>query len=428
MSVTPFENIGDPEEWPDPNAEMAWEETAVARPDIEGDSQVIAERIFDRLAERVPGWVAATANLETILIEEFAMIAAEIRAEAMTVPEAIFQTYGEEVLGLPITLGQSATGFSTWTARNDAGYQIPAAAQITVPRTGDDLVAFEVVQAVEIPPGDTTIENVQIRAMITGSQANALHGEAEAIDPFAWVEMIEVPEPTTGGLDGQNLEDYLSELVVLFRLVGLRPILPIDFAVLALRIPGVARAIAMDGYDPSDRTWGHARMITLVVTDADGEPCSGETKAQARRYLEALREVNWIVWVVDAEYETINVEFEVTAFAEQDAEIVEGDCIVTLTDALRPADYRLGVTSPSIAAGEVIPPPIGVDGFVTANVTPGRSVIRVNDLVALLDRTRGVDWIARDGVVINGDPDDYPLGGPTTLPRPGAITGTVNVQ
>ena len=73
----------------------------MARPDVETDSRAIAERIFNRMVERFPGWIARDGNLETWLIEEFSAVTAEIRQEAITVPEAIYQTYGEEVLGIP---------------------------------------------------------------------------------------------------------------------------------------------------------------------------------------------------------------------------------------------------------------------------------------------------------------------------------------
>ena len=114
----------------------------------------------------------------------------------------------------------------------------------------------------------------QIRAVQTGEQGNRLSGEAELIDPLFWVESVQVPIETTNGVDGQTLEEYLESLISLMRIVALRPILPLDYAILALRVPGVARAVAMDGYDPGTETWGHARMVTLILTNDEGLPVS----------------------------------------------------------------------------------------------------------------------------------------------------------
>ncbi len=169
------------------------------------------------------------------------------------------------------------------------------------------------------------------------------------------------------------------------RVIALRPILPGDFAILALRVVGVGRAVAMDGYDPATQTWEHVRTITLVLTDELGEPVPAPVREEVAAYLEALREVNFVVHVIDADYQEIDVTYEVTAFAEQNPDMVREACDFNLAQELSPANYRLGTTSPAIASGEVIPPPSA------AGQQPSRRTVRRNDLIALLDRTRGVD-------------------------------------
>jgi len=419
--MNPFFPVdGDPEEIPDDNAQMAAEETQIAQADIDQDRDTIIQRVFDRIAERVPGWTAHDGNLDTWLVEEWSTVAAEIRQEALSVPEAIFRVYGEEVLGILSRPPAPATGVSTWTAVDAQGYSIPVGTQITIPRTGDDLVAFETVGTTVIDPGTTSVTGVSIRAIDDGAFANGLSGPADVVDPLTWVQSITVDAPTTEGDDGQTLEDYLSQLVVLMRLVALRPILPWDFAVLALRVPGIARAVAMDTYDANLQTWGNARTITLIVTDANGQPVPQAVKDQAREMLEDLREVNWVVYVIDANYEPINVTYQAQAFAEQDPAFVQSLVDEALTDYLSPANFRLGTTTPGIQAGEVIPPP-------AAGQDPVRQTIRMNDLVARIDRVRGVDFIPPGGVQIQGTAGDYTLSSPITLPTPGTITGTVTL-
>ena len=455
---------GDPEEVPNPNAEMAVQETTVAKPDIETDQSVIAQQIYDNMAARVPGWIAHDGNLEVWLIDDFSEVSAAIRQEAVTVPEAIFVTYGEEVLGIPIPFAQPSTALSNWTAVNDLGYTIPAGSQLTLRRTGDEQIVFEVTSTATIEPGTTVVSDVPIQAVDEGSRANGLSGPAEVVDPLAWVDTIDVPVPSANGKDGQSVEEYLNLLVMLMRVVALRPILPWDYAILSLRIQGIVRAVSMDGYRPnvdfgaapadaaradldawlatygavpefseqaamirnvaatldasSGSTWGHQREVTLVVTDVYGRPCLQETKDAVKQSHEALREVNFQVHVIDPEYFPVDVEYTVTAYAEQDPEIVRQLCDQALVNELSPANFRLGVTSPAIAAGEVIPP--------QATATPGRQTLHLNDYIALLDRQRGVDWV--DSVTLNGVAADVVMTGPTTLPEPGTMTGTVNRQ
>lgn len=419
---------GDPEEVPNANDELALQETTVARALIDTDTRAIAERIFNRLAERAPGWIAHDANLETWLIEEFSTVAAEIRNEALSVPEAIYQTYGEEILGIPLRAPRPATGLTRWTAVDQRGYQIPVGTQITVPRTGDELVTFEVMVGSSIPSSQTVAEEVQIRSLEPGFAMNDLSGPAEPVDPLWWVASVEVVQPTIGGENGQTLAQYMLELIMLLRVVALRPILAWDFAVLALRIPGVGRAVAMDGYEPADGSWGHIRQCALIVADPQGEPLPLATTDAIRGSLEGLREVNWTVHVIEPEYEVIDVAYEVTAFADEDVDVVHAICDQAIHDALIPANFRLGTTSPAIIAGEVIPPPLEPDGSVRPDFVPGRQILRVNDLVGLLDRQRGVDWVEYSSVTINGRAADHQLPSPITLPRPGTIAGTVNTQ
>lgn len=456
----------DPEEVRDPNRDLAEADVGFTGPDIETDEQEIARQVFNRLAFRVPGWEAHDANPDTWLVESFAGVAAELRALILNVPDAIFVTHGTEVLGLPIRAPAPATGTSDWTAIDDRGYTVRTGAQITLARAGDEFVGFEVLAGVEIPPGERTAVGVPIRAVEDGADGNGLVGPAEVQDPYDWVESVDVPYPTANGDDGQDRTQYLATLSNLLRIVAFRPVLPGDFALLSLTIPGVGRAVAMDGYQPfvsweglddaiaaaarsdlegwlaaydgyselaeqiavvqnlvrtltpaAEGTWGHQRTVCLVNAGTDGLPLPDAVLEQIRDYLESIRETTFAATVISPLYETVDVDFSVTMFGEQDPDVVHSICVSAIRQELDPANFRLGTTSPATGAGEVIPPP-------AAGQLPGRQTIWINNLIGLLDRCRGVDRV--NEVTINGSTDDVELPGPYTLPRPGEITGTVN--
>ena len=406
----------DPAEIEDPNTQLALDEGGYNAPDVETDQDTIAQQVFTSLASNMPGWQAHDGNLDTWLVEAFAEVGAEIRALAADVPASIFTTYGQLVLGIPPQLAVSATGVAAVTAGDDLGYTLDVGATFAIARSGDDLVAFSTLQEATIPVGDTTVDNVPFAAVLTGADANGLSGAAQMLDPITWVAAVDVAQATTGGLDAETPDAYLDRLTNLLRMVALRPILPQDFAILALQVPDVGRAVAMNLYDPATDTWDNVRTVTVVIAQADGTPCTADTKATVVNQLEALREVNWVVHIIDPVYEPINVTFDVVAFAGQDQITVHDTCVANVTAYLQPAMYRLGAMSPAIAGGEVVPPPDEDDE------TARRQVIRVNDLIALLDRSLGVDYVV--SVTINGD-GDLALGSAYTLPTPGTITGTV---
>ena len=385
-------------------------------PDLSTTADEIQQRVFDDLATRAPGWEAHDGNLDVWLVEAFSSEAADIRELAVDVPSAIFRAFGEQIMGIPARQPVPATATATWTAVDDSGYTIEPGFQIAIPRTGDENVAFEVTMEVTIPPGETTTQTgeVPLAAVIEGEQGNGLTGPVEVLEPIDWVLGVVLELPTAGGDDGQTDEQYLDEMSLLMRLVALRPVVPGDFAIMALQVPGVGRAIAMDGYDAGAETWGNDRMITLVLTDEAGQPVPTSVRQAVDDLLESRREVNFIVEEIDAEYQTIDVSYECTTYVGFDPEIVRSDVNTAVAAYLSPANWRLGLSSPDTSGGEVIlgPPAEG-----------GRSVIRKYEIASLISVLGGVDFVTE--IRINGADADLTLSGLTTLPQPGTIDGTV---
>lgn len=410
--------IGDPEAIASAQDSLATEDSTYQGPDVELDEQAIAQQVFDDLAGRVPGWAANDGNLDTWLIEAFAAVAASVRALTADVPAAVFRTYGTEILGIPIQAPLPATGSARFEAIDTQGYTIAAGTQIALSRTGDEQIGFETVSDLVIAPGQFA-GDVDLSALVDGSLGNGLSGEAQVVDPLAFVSLITVATPTTGGLDGQTDSDYLDNLSVLLKLVAIRPILPGDYATLALQNPSVGRAIAMDGYDPTTDTWGNERTITLILADYNGDPVPQEVKDAVQASLEAAREVNFLVFIIDPTYESVDVHVDATCFPGYLNTSVAAAIVEEISTLLSPATWRLGTTSADINAGEVIPPPSMQPNPADP---PGRQVIRVNEIIADADRCRGVDWV--DAATINGTAADHTLAKAWTLPKPGNITAT----
>ena len=271
MSFTGQPLVGDPQAYASGEDMLAYEDSQYEPPDVELDEQAIAQQVFDDLATRSPGWTANDGNLDTWLIESFSAVAAAIRTFAADVPAAIFRTYGTQILGLPIDPPFAAQGTARFEVIDAQGYTILAGTQIALYATGDQQIGFETAFDLVIPPGEF-FGDVPISSLVDGTLGNGLSGQGDVLDPIAWISMVTVADQTYGGDDGQTDNDYIDNLSVLLKLVAIRPILPQDYATLALQNDAVGRAIAMDGYNPADNTWSNERMITLVLTDLNGQP------------------------------------------------------------------------------------------------------------------------------------------------------------
>lgn len=378
---------------------------------IETDPNALALMAYERLQDLVPGWLPSAANFESLLIEANALMAAELRDLAGSIPMAIFKTFGENLLNLPPQEASSASGTTTWTVIDDAGYTIPAGTLVGLRAAGDELVVFEVLTDTVIPPGSTATAagEVTIVAVDPGLAGSGLSGAVELVDTLDFVTGITVVGVTSGGEDAESEDQYLNRLREELQLLTPRPILPQDFAVLVKRIPGIDRATALDGYNPGDQTSNNERMVTVAVADTNGEAVSAPIKAQADTYLQGMREVNFIVHVVDPSYNTIDVTFSATCYPDFDPDEVAAAVVDALTAWLSPANWGI--------------PPYG-DPELWIN----EDTVRYLEVAEVINGVDGVRYITSLTIGLDGDPQvsaDVPLSGPAPLTRAGDIAGSV---
>jgi uncharacterized phage protein gp47/JayE len=374
-------------------------------PPITTEPDDLAEDAFAYLEDAIPGWLPAPGNLETWLVEANAQLAGELMDVASAVPTSIFRYYGETVLGLPPNEAQSATGTTTWTARDAAGYTIEAGTLIGIAAAGDELLPFEVQSETVIAPGATTATGVIVVAVDPGTEANGLTSAPEVIDPLDWVASLALAGATAGGVDEETDADYLDRLHELLGLLAPRPILPNDFAVLARTVAGVGRSTAIDLYNPGPPVATNVpRCVTVVVAGDDGQPVGAGVKANVDTLLQSLREVNFLVYVIDPTYTAIAVTFTFTTYPAYSAATVEAAAEAAVANYLSPANFGR--------------PPYGDDPGVWIADTK----VRYLEVAEVINRVEGVWYVA--SLTVNGGTADVALSGPGPLPTPGAINGT----
>ena len=72
------------------------------------DSNVLIQQALTNISANIPGWVPREGNLEVLLLEQFALMAAEAANVASNVPDTIF-TYFGSLVGITPNTGASAT-------------------------------------------------------------------------------------------------------------------------------------------------------------------------------------------------------------------------------------------------------------------------------------------------------------------------------
>jgi len=378
---------------------------------IETEPLDLAEESFAYLEAQVPGWLPSPGNLEAWLVEALAQIASELRVLTALVPESIFAYYGDTVLGIPPYAAVAAEATTTWTMLDSAGYQVDAGTLLAItPTASYDSYAFEVIADFVVPAGQTQT-TVDVRALETGVAASGLTGSVQLLDQLDFVQSVTLVGSSSGGVDAESDEAYLDRLSDTFTLLTPRPILPRDFALMAQANPSVDRATAIDLYNATTQATNVPRCVTVALVDAAGNPVSAQVKADVLATLQAQREVNFLVFVIDPTYTTIDVQFTVKSYPGYDPTAVAAAVVAQLQAWLSPASWGK--------------PLYGDPGSTVSWLN--ETVVRYFEVLEQINRTDGVHYVQTCQTRVAGGTFsnvDVTMAGVAPLPRAGAITGT----
>lgn len=375
---------------------------------IVSDRGELAQSAFLKMQSSIPGWQPSPGNPDTLIIEGVSMIASDTANIAAIVPKAIFRYFGLNLLGFAPIDALPAIGTTTWTMKDANGYTIRAGTTVGLRNANGELKTYQVRADVVVVAGtsSTALGEVEIEATESGSSSNGLTGTVELVDPLDFVTGIALVATPTGGVEAETPSEYETRLSTELRLLSRRPVLPRDFETMAIQQPYVERALAIDGYDAVAQTYNNARTVTIAVTDAVGLPVTNKAAVQA--VLQANREVNFLVYVIDASYTEIDVIVDVHPIAGMNAAGVIADVRAALLTGLSPANY--GQTPSS-----------------NSNTWNNNTKVRYQDLVHIIRSVYGVQYINSITFGVHGGAmgtTDVTMSGPAPLPKPNTITVT----
>lgn len=367
---------------------------------LQQDTSTLAQAAYDYIQSQIPGWQPSPGNLDVLIIEALSQQAAELAEITATVPDSIFRYFGQSLLGIQAQDSVSASAFATWVMTDSSGYTIPEG---TVVDVGE--VAFETVNAFSIAAGDDTRTLVAMSAVEPGTDGNGVTGAASLVDPLAYVQSVTFTTVSSGGEDAESDDAYLDRLSSVLQTLAPRPIIPRDFALLAQQIEGVERAVAIDLLDPITPDTSAERSVTVAAVDAEGMPVSPTIKSEIEDTLEAAREVNFNVYVIDPELSSVDVSVDFTIVGGYDPTDVEDAVQDALESYLSPATWGLPESGESTG---------------WTNTT----TVRFYEVAAVVNNVPGVDFI--DYLEIDGNPygSEIVLSGYAPLPQAGTIVAT----
>lgn len=249
------------------------------------DPDEMIQDAFQGLADNLPGWLPREGNLEVALLEQAAVMAAEAATAASAVPKGIFRFFGQ-LVGIVPNPGVTAVIATTWTLAAPAGvsgyaipdgtvagfyyqsggyqYQIPAGSNFVI--ASGQTSGVVLMEAVE--PGSAYNVDTILGANATSTYLDLLNPNQNIVN----IKITGTPaQPQMGytavlGTDPETDTSFLNRLSAELQQLAPRPITPNDFAQMAQNVPGVYRALVLDGLD--------AYTNLMSVADAN---CSNAT-------------------------------------------------------------------------------------------------------------------------------------------------------
>ena len=376
----------------------------VTYPVDRGPDQILDD-IITRLQDLHPGWEPHRADLVTMLAESVAFVTSMVLGVVSDTRDSLYRRAGLAIFGVPEIPAAPAVAVTTWTVQDTSGYAIPQGTEVGYLTSTGDTMIFRTTADVVIPAGQSAASGVEVTAITPGSQGNGLTGPVLVSSTTPWVTGITQAFPTSGGEDGETDEEYLARLPREIE-VQRTPVRERDFQAVAMRIPGVGRAVAIDGWNTGSDTLGNEKTVGVVVATTDGLACSTDVKAAVKTAIEAVREVNFIVGVTDPTFTSVTVTYAATAYPGFTTADVKARVDAAILGFLSPATWGMPTWEAAIDGGQWLNEP----------------VVRVNDVVAVIDSVQGVRAVT--SVQINGG-GDLTMAGRVPLPSPQAPVGTV---
>lgn len=376
---------------------------------IETNPETLVQDVYDFINIYYPDWRPVDGNLDVMIVRALAFKIAENRDLASDVQDAIYRDFGARLMAIPPLDAAPAIGSTTWTMIDTAGHTIPAGTQVSLSDSSGNAFPFYTIASVVVAPGglSTPVGAVSIVALNPGTDSNNLGGVVNLVDVLDYVQSVAIVGTTVGGIDAEADGDYLDRLVRRLQRLSQVPILPPDFADAAFDAsPEVDRAVALDGYNPAaGGTWNNDRMVTIAAATVTGDPVSAAAKTAIDNYLQARREVNFIVNEMDPQYTLIDVHTDFKTAAGYDPPTVKASIEAALNNYLSPANFAK-------------PAP---------HVWVETTKVYYYELVALVSNILGVDRVSDLTVNIHGNAAgriDITITNPAGLTRPSTIVAT----
>lgn len=360
------------------------------------DFDEFVQQVLDGYAARLSGWVASDGDPATAILQETARLAFELRQLVSDVGAGVFRAFGTSLQGVPSATAAAAQLTAQVSFADTLGHVIPAGVHASWQDSlSSQVYEFVTVSQTVAAAGAATV-SVLMQAVDPGADFDVVPVGAtlHLSDILAGVVSITTTTAASGGVDPEADDVYLDRLTQALTTLRVSVFNAQDAAILARSVPGIAKAVAVDGWNPDDATLGNDLTVGIVFFDAAGFEVSAQVAAAGIAYLTSddVRGVNVVLRSGHVTLNSVNVVFAGVAGPGLDPAVVQTAAVAAITGYLSPARFT-------------------------------GTLVRYLDLATVLGRVDGLATIT--SLTLNGGTGDVTLSGVVAQPT-ATVSGTVN--
>lgn len=360
--------------------------------------QEIIEAALAAAQINMPEWVPREGHTEVLLIEALALEIAEAVVAVNRLPGATLETL-LRFAGVDRDYGAAPTALAQIVCADTLGHEIPAGTRLYLSTADGQGYVTMLVESpgVSIPPGSSTGVVSLIGDVFTSAANGVPAGTSlQMVSPMPFVETIALATPAADGRDPETDEVWRDRGVNRLSRLTEALVLPRHFEAAALEDPNVSRAVVVDNTDPGTEGVGDdPGHVTVAVLGDGGAALSQQAKDVLQLALDDAALAMLQVHVVDIAVHPVVITVTVHLHPTADPD--------TTTNAVRRA----------------------VDEYLDPLTWTYGARVRRNEMISLVDRVTGVDYVAELTMTGQNAEGDLVLATASTVPDLGAVTVTL---
>jgi hypothetical protein len=372
---------------------------------------------------KLPEWVPYAGSIEVVLLEAIATEAANMVAAANRVPGATTETL-LKLFGVERSDGTKATTTITVVAINTAGYTISSGTNFAYfPPDDRDPVVYTTTADLVIPNGSAS-GTVDAEAAEVGTASNEPSSGAavQVLETIPYVKSSTLASKPSGGLEAESDTEFFQRAINTLQSYSAAASTSsqIESVILTDHNPPAWRAKAFNLERESDRDtsasgWvaeSHPGYVLVAVAKQNADSSDSSDIPLSASELQAIADdindrsnASLVVDVVNAE--VVDVAITITVYKKE--------------------GFQSATVASSIEST--------LDGWLDPNSWDWNQVVRINDVIALVDQVDGVDYVSSVGNITTtsanasnsgaGTDLDLHLLGSLTIPNSSSYSITV---